>query len=140
MTLTMADIPELPGYVSVSRAAAIFGFSKPSIYYKIYEQGSFRHVYRIKGADDETRPVLVLLESEVLAVKEAEDAAAMPVGEADLPYAKRLTRWHRRVKKWGLDAATGSAVAQSINYRGFPTLQLQAAYLAAHPEDPKPVE
>lgn len=128
--MKLEDIPEMPGYISVARAARIFDMTKASIYYKIYEQEKFKHVYRLGGGDEESRPVLLLLESEVrqVAAREAEEAAVVPLKD-------RLNAWNKRVKDWG--RRTGWS-ATEIHVAGQPDLKLQAAYLAATPQDVRP--
>lgn len=131
--MTLLEFPEIPGYISVARTAKIFGFSKASIYYKIYTQRAFQHVYRLGGAGEGTRPVLLLLESEVRAVKAAEDAAA-----AVVPFKDRLNAWHKRVKEWG--KAQPQLFSGPIHTAGQPHLDLQTLYLDHHPGDPRPTE
>lgn len=139
------DIPELPGYLTVATVAKMFGMRKESIFHKIYEQKSFQHVYRIggkvtfKGLDGKVRveddvsqrPIIVLLESEVMRVfqQEMDSASAKPEPSND------LTLWNKRVKQWGRD--TGWAEAP-IQVNGRPPLKLVKAYLAANPADPRP--
>src|ERR1700755_2723471 len=110
--LTATDLPELPGYMTVQAAADLFGFAKASIFYKIYEQQVFKHVYRIGSVEETKRPVVVLLESEVRQVKAREDAEA-----AQIPYHMRINAWNKRVKDWG--RATNWR-ATEINIQGQP--------------------
>src|SRR3954469_18984974 len=128
--MKLEDIPELPGYISVARAARIFDMTKASIYYKIYEQEKFKHVYRLGGVDEESRPVLMLLESEVRQVAKAE------LDEADIvPLKERLNAWNKRVKQWGRETGW---TATEIHVAGQPDLKLQGAYSAANPGDARP--
>ena len=128
--MKIEDIPTMPGYVSVARAAKIFGMSKASIFYKIYEQEAFRHVYRLAGAEDHARPVLLLLESEVyqVAAREREEARTES-------FRARLNHWNKRVKQWGRE--TGWTRTE-IHTAGQPHRLLQQAYLAVHPDDRRP--
>lgn len=129
--MKIEDIPELPGYISVSRVAAKFGMTKASIYYKIYEQGAFRHVYKVTGSDDDQRPVLLLLESEVEQVYRAEKER-----ENYVPLRERTHAWNKRVKQWGRDSKWGGGVP--IHAAGQAHRDLQLAYVKAHPDDPRP--
>lgn len=132
MTQPLHSLPELPGYVSIARAAAMMGCSKVTIYSKIYDQGVFQHAYRIGGAQDDTgRPVLVLLEQEV---KDRLAADAEREASRVVPYRHQLTAWNRRVKEWGRQSGWSGA----IHTAGQPHLELANAYEAAHPQDPRP--
>jgi hypothetical protein len=123
-------IPPIPGYISVARAAKILGMAKASVYYKIYDQDAFNHVYKLPGADDSARPVLLMLESEVRSVAERERAQR---GEGEAK--ERLRVWNQRVKVWG---RAGGWASSEISTFGQPSLLLQGAYLQAHPQDPRP--
>jgi hypothetical protein len=122
------QFPELKGYLSVARVAELFGMKKASIYYKIYEQRRFKQVFRVPGATDDARPVLVLLESEVRQVLAEEQANAEPSPQ------QRLTEWHRRVKAWGRD----NGYELKIHAAGKPLLEICEAYERANPQDPHP--
>lgn len=128
--MKLEDIPPIPGYVSVARTAKILGMTKASVYYKIYDQDAFKRVYKLPGAEDASRPVLLLLESEVREVAERE-AAARPRD----PAREALAAWNKRVKDWG--RTTGWSVTD-IRAPGQPHLSLQAAYIAANPDDVRP--
>jgi hypothetical protein len=130
--LTIEQIPQIPGYLSVAQAAEIFGYAKESIFYKIYRQRAFNHVYRVGDTSPGSRPVLVLLEAEVREVKAREDAAS-----TEEPFKSRLRSWNRRVKQWGVD---NNWTQNVIHKSGQPHIDLQAAYEKAHPDDLRPTE
>lgn len=130
VTQSVHSLPELPGYISVARAAKMLGCSKPTIYSKIYDQQVFKHAYRLGGAEDETgRPVLVLLEQEVkdLLTQQQQQVAVVPLRH-------RLNAWNRRVKEWGRQGNWSGV----IHTAGQPHLELANAYEAAHPDDLRP--
>lgn len=132
--LELRDIPELPHYISVAQAAAVFGISKTSVYYMIYDQGLFEVVYRIGGDPEDPsglneRPFLLLLKAEVSRVKKAKDAAA----QAGPPLLVRVKEWNRRVKEWGKENGFGPS-----SPAGRPNRLLVAAYNENHPDDPRP--
>jgi len=134
----LRDIPELPHYMSVAQAAQLFGISKTSMYYKIYDQQKFKEVYRVGGDPEDEhgineRPFLLIRRSEVLAIKEAEDKENASV-EQETP-AQRLNSWNRRVKEWGRRVGTFGEIFE----KGRPTHELIEAYQQAHPNDPRPV-
>jgi hypothetical protein len=131
--MKLADIPVLPGYISVARAAKILRMNKVSVYYKIYEQDAFRTVFKVPGAEEGSRPVILLLEAEVTAVANNLAAVASVVGE--VPLRDRLSGWNKRVKAWGSETGWGD---KKIYEAGQPSRPLQNAYLAAHPEDARP--
>ncbi len=131
--MKIGDIPELPGYLTVYRVAKLFGLSKASIYYKIYEQQAFKHVYKIPGSENDQRPVLVVLESEVHQVLAQERARA-----AQEPLRVRLNAWNKRVKDWGRATNWGDGVP--IHKSGMAHKSLVEDYLAANPNDPRPTE
>lgn len=127
--MKLEEIPPIPGYISVARTAKILGMTKASVYYKIYEQNAFKTVFKLPGSEDESRPVLLLLESEVrrVGVREAEERTMVPLKE-------RLAGWNTRVKTWGSD----NGWQTPIHRAGQPPKALQEAYLSAHPEDVRP--
>lgn len=130
--LKLADIPELEGWVSVAKAAKIFGVHKESVYYMIHHQGLFEGVRRIGGdpsdpSGKKERTYLIIPAAEVERVR-AEKAAA-PTGP---PLAEQIKEWNKRIKQWG--AANGYRTGPY----GRPLDALRDAYLAAHPDDPRP--
>lgn len=131
--LTLADIPELPGYLPVARIAADYGVHKGTIYYMIYHQAAFRHVYKVTTGVEDPRPLIVILESEVRSVFAERERRANEARE--LTPAQQLNVWNRRVKQWGRDTAWDRT---PILTAGPPSVPLTAAYLDAHPDDPKP--
>lgn len=124
------DIPELPGYLTVSAVAKMFGIQKESVFYKIYSQGAFKHVYRVGSLEETQRPVLLLLESEVKQVFKAERDSVRVHTSREL-----LNSWNKRVKDWGRVTQWNGA---EIKINGRPQQELVAAYLAANPADPRP--
>lgn len=129
--MNINDIPELPGYMTVNRVAALLGLSKASVYYKIYDQKAFKHVYKVSGRDNDQRPVLLLLESEVKAVVAEEQRKA-----EQQPLRVRLHAWNMRVKEWGRSTGWGGGVP--IHKSGMAHKDLVRDYVKEHPEDPRP--
>lgn len=125
--LTSADIPRLPGYVTIPEAAEILGITRTTMYYKIYEQRAFRTLFRVGDPEEGRRPIVLLLETEVrdLARREAELAVHTP---------DPLNAWNKRVKDW----ARGNGM--TVHVAGQPSMQLRTAYVAAYPQDPRPQE
>lgn len=133
--LTQDEIPELPGYLPVAAISARYGVHKGTIYYMIYHQRLFRHVYKISTGVDDKRPLLLILEQEVDAVFAARVQSAATV--KNLSAAQLLQQWNRRVKQWGTDQGwTDTRIFPS----GPPNKALVEAYLADNPEDPSPAE
>lgn len=130
--MKLAEIPVLPGYISVARAAKIMGLHKVSVYYKIYEQDAFRTVFKVPGADEGSRPIILLSQAEVEQVAARERAEAANV---QAPLRERLNAWNKRVKAWGIETSWGD---QPIFEAGAPSRPLQSAYLQAHPQDARP--
>lgn len=127
--LQLSDIPEFPDYVTVAQAARILGISTVSVYYKIYTQRSLRDVFRV--GDFEDRPFLLLNKQEVIKVAEQERQPVEQTPEA------LLNAWNRRVKEWARHNADVDPA--TIRERGRPRQELVDRYLAAHPEDPRPI-
>lgn len=124
------EIPELPGYMTVATVARIFGIEKESVFYKIYEQGAFQHVYKVGPPEETRRPVLLLLESEVRRVFSTERASVPMHTSRTL-----LKEWNKRVKAWGRETGwTETPIADA----GRPPKALVQAYLEANPEDTRP--
>lgn len=130
--MKLSEIPVLPGYISVARAARLLNMNKVSVYYKIYEQDAFRTVFKLAGAHDESRPVILLLEAEVKAVAAREQHEAETFAPA---LRERLNAWNKRVKAWGLSTGWSDG---TIHVAGAPSRPLQTAYLEANPQDPRP--
>ncbi len=134
--MKLADIPILPGFIGVARAAKILGVSRVSVYYMIYEQDKFRNVFKVESRDGDTRPMILISEAEVLRL------AAQKLAEAEQPaqgsLRERITEWNLRVKQWGNDSGWAADNGVTINKAGQPHHDLKAAYLAAHPDDQRP--
>jgi hypothetical protein len=131
--LTLAQIPELPGYIPVARIAADYGVHKGTIYYMIYHQAAFRHVYKVSTGMDDPRPLIVILESEVREVFAARERKAKEIRQ--LTPAQQVQQWNRRVKQWGRDIGWEKT---PILLSGPPSVPLVTAYLEEHADDPRP--
>ncbi len=131
--MNIDDIPEFPGYLGVSRVAQLFGITKTGVYYKIYDQRVFRHVYKVAGNEDGQRPTLMLWEPEVMEVLKRETDEREKRG---VPLRDRVSAWNKRVKQWGRD--TGWNNGAHIHDTGRPHNDLVSAYLASNPDDPRP--
>ncbi len=131
--LNVEDIPELPGYSTVAAVSERYGVVKGTIYHMLFEQGKFKHVYKIRkgGNGGETKPLLMLLDAEVERV--FADRSKLPVNDPEL--SRRRTEWSKRVKNWGREVNwTQTPIAVS----GPPPAVLVAAYVQANPRDPRP--
>lgn len=120
--------------MSVAQVAKLFGITKTAVYHKIYKQKAFNNVFRVGGNPNDPhgeheRPFLLLLKSEVHAVKESETARRNTVSPE-----QQVREWNRRVKDWGRqDGRFGP-----IHPGGRPVQELKIAYEKAHPDDPFP--
>lgn len=133
------DLPELPGYMSVAQACKLFKLSKQGMYYRIFDLGQFRTVYRVGGGREEEgerreRPFLLLVKDEVMRVYREEQEAQ---GNEQSAREKReaLNQFHRRVKDWGL---ANDWTQSRISPKGRPHEALVRAYEKAHPKDRRP--
>jgi hypothetical protein len=129
--MTIDEIPDLPGYLSVAQVVERYGINKQTVYYMIFSQRAFKRVFKISRGSDAKRVVLMLNEAEVASVmQQREERGHRP------PSRKAALRdWTYRVKQWGWDNKwTATPIAKS----GPPTRQLVDAYLQAHPDDPRP--
>lgn len=93
------DIPELPGYLTVQAVGKLFGIAKESVFWKIYTQKAFQHVYKVGSPDETQRPVLLILEDEAHKVFKQEQLSRVRE-DTD---AEKLNAWNKRVKQWGRD-------------------------------------
>lgn len=134
--MKLSDIPILPGYIGVARAAKILGISRVSVYYMIYDMDAFKNVFKVESRDGDTRPMILMAEAEVrrVAAEKAEKAST----PSEAPLRDRITVWNKRVKKWGVETGWDKTSGVRINQAGQPHHDLKAAYLAAHPGDPRP--
>lgn len=132
--LKIGDLPELPGYVTVGALAERFGVSKETVYYLLYDKKSITRAYKISKGVEGNRPLILIEERQgeevmVARAKELEEKGRM------LATPHQLRDWNRRVKDWGRENNWTLTV---IRASGQPGIELQRAYLQAHPEDPKP--
>lgn len=131
--LELSEIPELEGWVSVTKAAKLMGLSKPSIYYMIHDQGLFNGVRRIGGdpmdpSGIKERAYLLIPQEEVERVQAERQARAAK----EPPLHVQINNWNTRLNDWG--RANGFHVTTT----GRPTNALVEAYVEAHPLDPRP--
>jgi hypothetical protein len=131
--LSLAEIPELPGYLPVSRIAADYGVHKGTVYYMIYQQAAFQHVFKVSMGADDPRPLIVILESEVRSVFAERERHAKLMATPTL--AQQLAAWNRRIKDWGRSI---DWTETAIHVSGPASLSLTAAYQREHPGDPRP--
>jgi hypothetical protein len=133
--MTINDIPELPGYITVAAVADKYGLSKGMVYYLLYTKQAFGRPYKVsRGASDE-RPLILLDTREVDQIMEGRKAEMIEHDRASAP-AEDLRQWNLRVKDWG--RSTGWDTTR-ISVSGQPGKQLVAAYQATHADDPRPV-
>lgn len=134
--MKLSDIPILPGYIGVARAAKILDISRVSVYYMIYEQDAFKNVFKVESRDGDTRPMILMAEAEVrrVAAEKQERASQPPPG----PLRERVTAWNKRVKDWGVQTGWDISSGVRINKAGQPHQDLKVAYLKEHPDDLRP--
>ena len=135
--LTLEEIPELPGYMSVTQAAKAFGVTKQGMYWRIYDAQMFKAVCRVGGNEEDERPFLLLSINEVeqLLRAEREQTPEQAEAQAKREHAHRVNEWHKRVKAWGRQTGFNDG---RIAAQGRPPKALVDAYLSAHPDDSKP--
>jgi hypothetical protein len=129
--ITIDDIDELPGYVSVAKAADRYGVNKGTIYYHIFTTQELKTVFKITKGGDDPRPLLVISEAEVDKVFTRRNAERVDTPQVKLD----LRSWNRRVKQW---AAEVHWTKTPVLVSGPPHRILELAYQDAHPEDTKP--
>jgi hypothetical protein len=128
--LNTEDIPELPGYLSVGKAAERHGVNKGTIYYHIFTSRKLKTVFKITRGGDDPRPILLVAEREVDAV-----FASRTVRADSTPTNVELRDWNRRVKQWAGEVGWTETV---VRESGPPPRSLVAAYALAHPDDIEP--
>jgi hypothetical protein len=133
--LSIDEIPELPGYMTLAAIAEKYSVSKSTVYYMIMGQRLFRTVVKVtKGSDEagkgDKRPMLLIKTSEVEKVF-AERSFRVVTAET----SERLKEWNRRIKQWG---RTSGWSETAIHVAGAPPRILVDAYLAEHPDDQRP--
>lgn len=136
--LDIRDIPELPGYLTVSAVAERYGMAKGSIYHMIYAKRRFKNVYKVgkgghkggKGGEDK-RPLLLLATNEVDEVFAQRERPQ--VTDPDL--SQKMNAWNKRVKQWAREQGWTQTV---IRISGQPPKVMQQAYLQANPDDTRP--
>lgn len=124
--LTIADIPALPGYLSVHDAATVFNVTKTTIRLWIYTR-VFTGVVKIGNDAEDARPRLLIPTGEVERVLAETNQVEQRRAERDVP-----REWNRRVKQH-FRSKGGRA-----NEAGPPTREMVKMYEADHPEDPRP--
>ncbi len=134
--MNLSDIPILPGYIGVARAAKILGISRVSVYYMIYDMDAFKNVFKIESRDGDTRPMILMSEAEVRRVAAEREARAAQPDPG--PLRERVHDWNKRVKQWGEKSGWAKSSNVTINKAGQPHNDLKMAYLEAHPDDPRP--
>lgn len=140
--LSIDDIPELPGYLTVAAISAKYKVHKGTVFYAIMYQGLFPEgtVYKVgKGKGDAEgerngRPLILVEEKQADKVF---TERAETLKKITPEYTNHLVEWNRRVKEWGHEIGWNET---PIRVMGPPTQQLVAAYLGAHPDDPRPEE
>lgn len=131
------DYPQLPGYMTVAQVAKLWGTSKENIFYKIYNQQKFKHVYRVGENEDETkRPMLMLLAAEVREVYEREQREKQE--GKPLTVAQQRAAWFGRVRVWGREQGWRSKTGSPVYDSGPLHRDLMDDYLKAHPDDAEP--
>ncbi len=131
--LTIDDIPVFPDYITVARAAQLLGQTKEGIYHKIYSSRTLPRVFKVLGADENSRAILLIHEADVLELRD--ELKRTEAARASEPYRLRLRAWYQRVKTWGRENGFDP---QTIHHAGPATLQLQKAYINTHPYDRRP--
>lgn len=132
--ITVEDIPELPGYITITALASEYGVAKGTIYYLLYNKQAFHRPYKVSRGLKDERPLILLEEKDahtVMKQRESEMAQQNRVSGS----AEELKHWNRRVKDWGRQTGwTETRISDS----GQAGKLLTLAYLQAHPEDPRP--
>lgn len=127
--LTVQDIPELPGYMTVADIAERYGINKGTVYHMIYESQRFKTVFKISKGGTNQRPMLLVSESEVM------KAFAGRTVVTDPQQVVKVGEWNKRVKQWGLDTGwTQTPIFPS----GPPQISLVEAFVKANPDDVRP--
>jgi hypothetical protein len=133
--LKLDDLPELPGYITVGKAAEKYGVHKGTIYYMIFNSQKIRSAHRVLKGGGDPRPIIVVSKEEVDRVMTQRAAS----GEADVPVVSDLpaqkSEWNRRVKAWATQIGWTQTTIKTFGPAPRPMVE---AYLAANPEDPKP--
>lgn len=129
--MTIDDVPELAGYLTVAQVVEKYGVNKQTVYYWIFNQMAFRSVCKVTKGGDSKRPVLLLATSEVEKVlaKRAEVQNKPP------DYKELLRRWNKRVKDWARNEGWTQTL---ISVTGPPNRLMVEAYMKEHPDDPRP--
>lgn len=130
--LTVEEIADLPGYMTVSAIAARYGVNKGTVYHMIYSTRRLKTVFKVGKGKDDQRPLLVVAENEVKQVFADRNKQAID----DPSFLKRNGEFNKRVKAWGL--AEGWTQTP-IHILGAPHRVLVEAYEKANPQDLRPV-
>lgn len=127
--MKLEDVQELPGWVSVARAARLLGCSKQVVYYRM-RAGELPSIFKILGEDKDARPLYLVSLLEVEKLQAKADAASKVVKSNRLILVNER---NHRIKAWGRDHWSGV-----IFEKGQPQRELVDAYEAAHPQDVLP--
>jgi hypothetical protein len=128
------EIPELPGYITVSALAERYDVDKGTIYYMLYNSQVFSRAYKIVKGVGDTKPLIMLDVNDATKVMDErrDRQAAKAVGPMN---ARNLREWNRRIKDWGIE--TGWTQTR-ISETGQPNMPLIKAYLESNPQDVRP--
>lgn len=123
------DVPELPGYLGLVRAAARMGVSRQVLYYRMWQTSQFDDaIFQIPGQEG-ARPGYVLKLEAVEKAVAAEQARA--ARKAEQGPRQLINERNKRIKIWGHE----SGWPGPIHVAGGPSKDLITAYEKSHPED-----
>lgn len=132
--LTIEDLPELPGYITVGGLAERYSVTKETIYYLLYDKKVLTRSYKISKGVEGGRPLIMIEERQGDEVLQARQKELAEHGKTT-GTPEQLREWNRRVKDWG--RKTDWQLTQ-IRDSGQPGIALQHAYIEANPDDPRP--
>lgn len=127
--LTIKDIPDLPGYMTVAQVAFLFNVSRFTVYDDIYVKRRFKKVFRAGKPEDTGRPMLLLDETEVR--EQYEQSQQLSPKQA-------FRAWNLRVKTWANESGWAQRNGLVVSPRGEAQLKMVFAYVDEHPDDPNP--
>lgn len=138
LRITIDEIPELPGYMTLAAIAAKYKVDKGTVRYMILNQNVFSTVCKVtKGGltDKDKRPLLLISSGEVEQVFAAR--AKFKAEQPDPARKQEVIEWNRRVKQWGRSVGWTQT---PISSAGPPNQTLIVAYAKRHPDDPRPIK
>lgn len=145
LRITIDDIPELPGYMTLAAIAAKYKVDKGTVRYMILAQNAFKTVCKVtKGGlqedDKDKRPLLLISSAEVEEVFAERKKLNDQLKQQRLLNPGRsedVIAWNRRVKEWGRSIGWTQT---PISIAGPPNQTLIVAYVKRHPDDVRPAK